>query len=88
MGMEDHELNKWIDETRERLEARGPAPDGPMKKKKVDKDNPCEACVDKWNNICDMYNRAYANQIMIDPVFEPCPLGDKCANEVRRKEEG
>ncbi len=89
MGMEDHELDKWMDEAQARWKERfTSSPDGPMKKKEVDKDNPCQGCVDNWNRICDQYNRAWAQMILIDPIFEPCPLGDKCANQVRRTEQG
>lgn len=94
MGMDDHWLDKTIDDmdyVRKILaEISTPetAPDGPMKKKKVSRKDPCQGCVDTWNRMCDTYNRAYAKMILVDPIFEPCPLGDKCANEVRRKEEG
>ena len=88
MGMEDYELDKMLEDGFARIKGQDPAPAGPMKKIKVDKENPCQGCVDNWNRVCDTYNRAYAQMMLVDPIFEPCPHGENCANEVRRKEQG
>ena len=95
MGMDDYDFETrlndmdYVRKLMNSLSKPEPAPDGPMKRKTVDRDNPCIGCVDNWNRICDQYNRAYAEMILVDPVFEPCPLGDNCANkEVRHKKQG